>query len=321
MDVRDVKVRRPEHAHDRQMRVGPTRLAALGSLTAVAAIIIAIVLSTTGGSGSHATKTTANKSGQSGHGQTSGTATPKPGTTAVPILAYHVINVQPPSSTAPADLYVPTDEFSAQMDALKNAGWHAVTLDQLQAYWTHGTSLGTSKPFVITFDGGYASQYTNALPVLKQLGWVAVLNIQVNGLSPTDGGISDTQVRGLISVGWQLGDQGISQPDLTTLGSTDLTNEVTSSKQTLASTYNVSVNWFAYPSGNYDANTVAAVRTAGFVGGLTLVSGWANPQSDRFRLPRIQVVGGTSPSKLLSQITAAQQSTTAPDSAHTPGSP
>ena len=207
------------------------------------------------------------------------------------------------------------------MDALKSAGWHAVTLDQLQAYWTHGTSLGTAKPFVITFDGGYASQYTNALPVLKQLGWVGVVNIQVNGLSPSDGGISDAQVRGLISAGWELGDQGISQPDLTTLGSTDLSNEVTSSRQTLASRYSTSVNWFAYPSGNYDANSVAAVHSAGFLGAATLVSGWASPQGDRFRLPRLHVVGGTSPTQLLSQITAAQQTTTAPDSAHTAGSP
>jgi peptidoglycan/xylan/chitin deacetylase (PgdA/CDA1 family) len=295
---------------------------ALGSLFAVVGLIILIVLSTTGGSGSHAKKTTANHSGKSGGGGTTGSAaTPKPGTAAVPVLAYNVINVAPPSSSAPASLYVPADEFSAQMNALKNAGWQAVTLDQLQAYWSHGTSLGTSKPFVVTFDGGYASQYTNALPVLKQLGWRGVFNLHVNGLSPTDGGISDTQVRGLIAAGWQLGDQGISQPDLTTLGSVDLSNEVTSSRQTLAGRYNVTVNWFAYPSGNYDANTVAAVRSAGFVGAVTLVSGWASPQSDRYRLPRLQVVGGTSPTKLLSQITAAQQSTTAPDSSHTAGTP
>jgi peptidoglycan/xylan/chitin deacetylase (PgdA/CDA1 family) len=317
MDARDVKVRRPEHAHDRHMRVGPTRFAALGSLVAVVGIVIAIVLSTNGGSGSHATKTAANHAGTSGSGSTTGSsATPKPGTADVPILAYHVINVQPPSSSAPADLYVPADEFSAQMDALKTAGWRAVTLDQLEAYWTHGTSLGTTKPFVITFDGGYGSQYTNALPVLKQLGWHAVVNIQVNGLSPSDGGISDSQVRGLIAAGWQLGDQGISEPDLTTLGSVDLSNEVTSSRQTLASRYNVSVSWFAYPSGDYDANTAAAVRSAGFVGAVTLVRGWASPQSDRYRLPRLEVVGGTSSSKLLSDIAAVQQDTTAPDSSH-----
>ena len=28
------------------------------------------------------------------------------------------------------------------MQALKGAGWHAVTLDQVEAYWHRGTPLG-----------------------------------------------------------------------------------------------------------------------------------------------------------------------------------
>jgi peptidoglycan/xylan/chitin deacetylase (PgdA/CDA1 family) len=296
--------------------VGPGRFVALGSLGAVVAIVIAIVISTTGGSGSHKTKTAHNGSSTPANAHTSTSAAGKPGTATVPILAYHVINVQPPSSSAPPEWYVPADEFSAQMNALKAAGWHAVTLDQLQAYWTKGTSIGTTKPIVITFDGGYASQYTNALPVLKQLGWVGVDNIQAGGLSPSDGGMSDSQVRGLISAGWQLGAQGISQSDLTTLASTDLAHEVSAAKETLASRYSVTVNWFSYPSGDYDSTVVGAVRAAGYLGATTTVAGWASPQGDRFRLPRLQVVGGTSPSKLISQITAAQQDASPPDSFH-----
>ena len=62
---------------------------------------------------------------------------------------------------------MPAAEFSSQMQALKAAGWHAVTLNQVAAYWARGTSLGAGKPIVITFDNGYASHYVNAFPVLK----------------------------------------------------------------------------------------------------------------------------------------------------------
>jgi len=75
-------------------------------------------------------------------------------------------------------LYVPPEEFAAQMRALAGAGFHAVTMDQMLANWTHGTSLPKGKPVVVSFDNGYQSQLTQALPVLRQLGWVGVENIQ-----------------------------------------------------------------------------------------------------------------------------------------------
>jgi peptidoglycan/xylan/chitin deacetylase (PgdA/CDA1 family) len=203
-------------------------------------------------------------------------------------------------------------EFTAQMKALKAAGWHAVTLDQLEAYWTRGASLGSGKPIVITFDTGYASQYTYAAPVLKQLGWVGVVNLQVEGLSPSEGGLTDVQVRSMIDAGWELDTDGVSEPDLTTLAPSQLGTEILTARQTLRGRYGVPVNWFCYPSGRYDATVIAAVRAAGLVGATTLIAGWASPQGDRFRLPRLQVLSGTSPATLLSQIASERQNTSAP---------
>ena len=293
-------------------RVIAARVAALGSLVAFVVVLGAIVLGS--GGGSHAKKAS---SGGSGGASTSGSGSQgaaKGGTASVPILAYRVINNVPAGSSADPSLYVPADQFAAQMNALKSAGWRAVTLDQLEAYWTHGTPLPAGKPIVITFDTGYASQYANALPVLKQLGWVGVENIQINGLPQSEGGISDAQIRGLIAAGWEIGSEGVSAGDLTSLDSTGLQTELTTSKDTLHSRYNVPVNWFAYPGGHYDANVVAAVRAAGYVGATTFNPGWASPQGDRYRLPRIVVQGGMSASQLLSQISSAQQNTSTPAS-------
>lgn len=315
MSSRDVHASRRNQARRRQVHVRRERFAALASLIVVFAVVLTVVLTSVGGSGSHATtQGAASSARQASAGARTAARTTAPGTATVPILVYHVINTAPAGSSASPDLYVPTAEFQSQMTALKSAGWHAVTLDQLEAYWTKGTSLGPGKPIVISFDDGYASQYTNAVPVLKALGWVGVENLEVNGLPSTEGGLTQSQVRGLIAAGWELDSEGMTGTDLTTVDGTQLTHEVADARQTLHSTYGVAANWFSYPLGHYDPTVTAAVRAAGFVGATTAVSGWASPQQNRFRLPRLEVVAGTSPSQLLSQIAAAQSTVTAPTS-------
>jgi peptidoglycan/xylan/chitin deacetylase (PgdA/CDA1 family) len=316
----DIEARRSERAQQRRRRHRRRRFGVLGALVLVVAIVIAIVVGAAGGS---SRKTSSEKLAKSNPhrraAQRVGPVTPvakgtgKAGKVSVPILMYHVIN--PPPARAPfPGLYVPSPEFAAQMQALKHAGYHAVTLDQLLAYWTRGVPLGHGKPIVLTFDNGYQSQYTNALPVLKQLGWAGVENIQLTGLPPAQGGLTETQVKGLISDGWELDTQGISHADLTTLDTSELRYQIEIARQELRSRYGVPVEWFCYPSGHYDATVVAAVRAAGFVGSTTVVPGWASGQTDRYRLPRLRVLGGTSPSALLAQIAGAEGDGPAPPS-------
>jgi peptidoglycan/xylan/chitin deacetylase (PgdA/CDA1 family) len=294
-------------------------------LLALAIVAAGIGLASCGGSGTTATSsqtrtgTGADARGTAAvdHNPSVGTVTGKvtgtPGATPMPILMYHVIAPPPPGAPFPG-LYVPANEFAAQMQALKHAGWHAVTLDQVEAYWQRGVPLGPGKPIVVSFDNGYRSQYVTALPVLRRLGWVGDENIQLSGLPPSQGGLSDTQVRGLIAAGWELDTQGISHADLITLDSDQLTYQVATARRLLRQRYGVPVNWFCYPSGHYNATVIAEVRSAGFVGSTTVVPGWAGPASDPYRLPRLRVLGGTSPQTLLEQIASAQSAAAPPSS-------
>jgi peptidoglycan/xylan/chitin deacetylase (PgdA/CDA1 family) len=292
-------------------QVAAGRVAAVASLVVVAVAAVMIVVGS--GAGRHPGTTTS--SAPPTHARTPGSksvTTASPGAGSVPILVYHVINSQPAGSSVSSALYVPAADFTSQMRALKAAGWHAVTLNQVEAYWTHGASLGTGKPIVITFDNGYASHYTNALPALKALGWVGVENLQVIGLPSSEGGLTDAQIRGLVAAGWELDTQGTDHVDLTSVGAAQLTSEVATARQTLQGRYGVPVNWFSYPSGDYDQPVVAAVQAAGYLGATTVNPGWAGPKDDRFRLPRLVVMGGTTPAQLLAQISSAQTATSIP---------
>ncbi|MDQ6807475.1 MAG: polysaccharide deacetylase family protein, partial [Actinomycetota bacterium] len=236
-----------------------------------------------------------------------------PGATPVPVLMYHVIAAPPPTAPFPG-LYVPASEFAAQMQALKSAGWHAVTLDQLKAYWTRGVPLGPGKPIVLTFDNGYHSQYTQAFPILQGLGWVADENMQLTGLPPSQGGLTDQEIRAMVAAGWELDTQGINHADLVTLTASGLYAQVAGARKTIQRRFHVPVNWFCYPSGHYDATVIAAVRAAGYAGSTTVVPGWAHPSDDPYVLHRLRVLGGTSPGALLAQIGQAQNDPPAPPS-------
>jgi peptidoglycan/xylan/chitin deacetylase (PgdA/CDA1 family) len=301
-------------------------------LVIVAGVALANLIGSSGGSSTKATLSTASHAhaiGAAGGGaqrtaaQThrstvhgtaaSGPGTGRPGTQAVPILMYHVIAAPPAGAPFPG-LYVVPSEFEAQMQALKQAGWHAVTLDQAQAYWQRGVPLGPGKPIVVSFDNGYLSQYTQALPVLRRLGWVGDENLQLTGLPPSQGGLSRRQVKGLVTAGWELDTQGFSHADLITLDAEDLHYQVAIARRTVQRRYDVPVNWFCYPSGHYNANVIAAVKTAGYTGSTTVVPGWAHPSEDRYRLHRLRVLGGTSPQALLAEIAAIHEDPPAPAS-------
>jgi peptidoglycan/xylan/chitin deacetylase (PgdA/CDA1 family) len=224
-------------------------------------------------------------------------------TAAVPILMYHVIASPFPTSRFPG-LYVPPAEFAAQMQALASAGYHAVTLDQLRD-GLRGTGSLPPRPIVISFDNGYRSQYTRALPVLRRLHWIGDENLQLSGLPPRQGGLGSIQIRGMVEAGWELDTQGLSHVDLTALGATALHRQV-AVRSMMRRLYGVEPTWFCYPSGRYDPTVVAAVKAAGYVGATTVSPGWARRSDDPYRLPRLRVLGGTDPNALLELIADAR---------------
>ena len=225
---------------------------------------------------------------------------------------YHVIAPPPPRAPFPG-LYVPPREFAAQIAALARAGFHGVTLDEVRRAWEGRGGL-PQHAIVVTFDNGYRTQFTQALPVLRRVGWVADENLQLSGLPPRQGGLNRAQVYGLIDAGWELDTQGYSHADLTRLAPEGLRYQVATARNLIRSRYHVKADWFCYPSGRYDATVIAVVKAAGYVGSTTVVPGWAAPSDDPYRLPRLRVLGGTSPEALLALIRGTRRSALPPTS-------
>ncbi len=219
---------------------------------------------------------------------------------AVPILMYHVVSAPPPGTPLPG-LWVAPGRFAAEVRALGHAGFHAVTLREVFAAW-HGRGSLPPKPLVLSFDDGYLSDATHAAPVLAARHWPGVLNLVLHNLGPRN--LPVTLVTRLARRGWEIDSHTVDHLDLTTLAPGTLRHELVASRAFLRRTFGQGVNFFCYPSGRYDPAAERAVRTAGYAGATTEVSGWATPRSDPDALPRIRVNGSDGPGSLLARIRA-----------------
>ncbi len=207
---------------------------------------------------------------------------------AVPILMYHQI-AAPPRGRRNTSLYVPPALFAEHVRALAKAGYTAVTLRQAWDHWHTGRQL-PARPVVLSFDDGYRSQYTDALPVLKRRRWPGVLNLTTGTLRGYPR-LHRVHVRRMIAAGWQLDAHTVSHPDLTKVDDATLAEEVAGSRAAIRERFGVTAEFFCYPYGRFDARVVEAVRQAGFLGATTTRPGLASADDDAFALDRVKAGG------------------------------
>jgi len=81
---------------------------------------------------------------------------------------------------------VSLDEFTDQMLALKQAGYHTVSIDDFYAFMHEGKKL-PAKSILITFDDGRKDSYYTAEPVLKTLGFRATMYVITKASFPDPG--------------------------------------------------------------------------------------------------------------------------------------
>ncbi|MBQ8835944.1 MAG: polysaccharide deacetylase family protein [Clostridia bacterium] len=87
----------------------------------------------------------------------------------IAILMYHHFD-----SNVTSDMIVSAETFDMHMRTLKEAGYTAVTFDELVDYVENGTPL-PDNPVCITMDDGYLSNYTIAWPILQKYGMKATI--------------------------------------------------------------------------------------------------------------------------------------------------
>lgn len=105
------------------------------------------------------------------------------------VLVYHRI-VDPPKRVSRPTWNVSPEKFERQLQGLLARGWVAWPLSQVLKCRERGLPI-PRKTFVVTFDDGYANNFTQALPILTHLGvpatvFVATAYLDSEQPFPTD---------------------------------------------------------------------------------------------------------------------------------------
>ncbi|HXI95997.1 MAG TPA: polysaccharide deacetylase family protein, partial [Candidatus Acidoferrum sp.] len=183
-------------------------------------------------------------------------------------------------------------DFTVQMDWLAAHGYNPVDFNDVRAYFAGRQPL-PAKPVVLTFDDGYADLYTTAFPILAGHGFKAVAYI-VSGFVGQSRYVSAAQVVQMDQNGIEIASHTVDHADLSRSSMGNVWRQVVDSKRSLENIVGHPVLDFAYPSGKFNAQTVAAVQRAGYDTAVTTMSSVAHSVADRYLWTRVRVGGGES---------------------------
>jgi peptidoglycan/xylan/chitin deacetylase (PgdA/CDA1 family) len=217
---------------------------------------------------------------------------------ALPILCYHNVAIAPQDARFKL-LYVTPERFERQLWTLRRLGLRGVSTGDGVTRLRNGSARGC---VVFTFDDGYADTLTAAAPLLKRYGFAATCYV-VSGalgtynrwdaeyLQETKPLMSREQLDEWLAAGMEVGSHSCSHRRLHQLPPDAARDEIAESRVALRNMLSVPIEHFAYPFGDFTADTVELVRHAGYTSAVTVLPGVARASDDCLRLPRILVNG------------------------------
>jgi peptidoglycan/xylan/chitin deacetylase (PgdA/CDA1 family) len=205
---------------------------------------------------------------------------------------YHYISEPPPDADVyRRDLSVSPANFEAQLAWLKDEGYQSITLTDLVYNLALGWPL-PDKPVILTFDDGYRDNYVDAFWRLKKYGFVGTFFLVT---APIDNGdpayLTWDMVKRMHQAGMDFQPHGYRHFDLRDKPLDFLIFEIVAAKEAVEARTGETARFFSYPSGGYDEQTVAVLRSADFWGAVVTTQGVDHSSDDLFELTRIRIRG------------------------------
>ncbi|MDF2725469.1 MAG: polysaccharide deacetylase family protein [Paenibacillus sp.] len=214
----------------------------------------------------------------------------------IPVLNYHSIAVNPENNAV-----LDPKKLDEQMAYLVKEGYTTLTIKQFVDIWD-GRAEAPAKPILLTFDDGYADNYTAAMPILKKYGLRATMFVSP-GMSGHDGYYADwDQIREMINNGWDIQPHGMTHPYLNTLSADKQREQISESIKQVKEQTGVDTLVFCYPYGTFNKNTLALLEEYGVRLAFTIDQGRTEPTQNPLQLKRIFVGGKESMATFINKL-------------------
>ncbi|MCI7442235.1 MAG: polysaccharide deacetylase family protein [Clostridium sp.] len=201
----------------------------------------------------------------------------------VPVLYYHSVD---PSEAN--EVIISPEKLKEQLTFIKDSGYTTLTISELNDYILNNTPI-PEKSIVITFDDGYADNYINAFPILKELDIKATIFV-ISNFTDKDGYyMTSQQIKEMSDYGIDIQSHTASHSHLNQLTYEEQLSELKTSKEKLESIIGKPIISVAYPFGDYDDNTILASEEAGYSLAFNTNKGLADRDDNPLNLNRIYI--------------------------------
>jgi peptidoglycan/xylan/chitin deacetylase (PgdA/CDA1 family) len=222
----------------------------------------------------------------------------------IPIVMYHHVGPLPPNADIfRKDLTVVPSLFEDELQRFAEQGVETVSLDDLMEHYAGGPEL-PKRSVILTFDDGYDDAYDFAFPLLQQYGMTGTFFI-VTEFVGRPGYLTWEQIKEMDAAGMSIEAHSATHADLSVVGPAELRRQLVEPKRALEEQLGHPVRFLAYPSGKYNAGTVAATKAAGYLAAVTVVHGTSHPASAPFEVTRVRARGADTSAALVARMTPA----------------
>jgi peptidoglycan/xylan/chitin deacetylase (PgdA/CDA1 family) len=235
----------------------------------------------------------------------------------VTVLGYHDLAENQPETA----MRIHTSKFRTQMQSIQQLGIKVITMEEFIAWKVDGKPL-PPKCILITFDDGWKSVYTDAFPILKEMGFPFTIFLYKNYVDGGGKALTSLMIQEMLSTGkMSIGSHSVSHPYPVTVKSSRkkgpsifdsyLRNEMGESKNFLESKFPVKVGTYAYPGGFFTEEMFVLGKEFGYSCLFTVLPGKINRSLPNEKLPRYIILGNYD--KIFEMATTYREGT--PDSA------